>query len=189
MKKKKEFKEAQTKILEKITKFRKKHATFIFCMIGTGKRAISFQQNIFVCNFKCSKKCRFFELESYLCRDLGCQNWRTCALSSQKVRQKYCKDFNLVKDRDTLRRRYRRAFTLANLHQELKLNSKEALEAFIKIEEKQKEKKKGKENGKIFSKKNRKSAEKNRVNKTDKHKKNPKIKKTTSSSKKKRRKD
>jgi len=183
VKNKKEFREAQVKILEKITKFRKKHATFIFCMIGTGKRAISFQQNIFVCNFKCSKKCRFFELESHLCRDLGCQNWRTCALSSQKVRQKYCKDFNLVKDRDTLRRRYRRAFTLANLHQELKLNSKEALKTFNEMEEKKKENK----NGKILSKKDRKSTEKNRVNETSKYPKNPKIKKTASGFKKKRR--
>ena len=178
--------EAKAFLQGKILKFRKKHLTSCFCLAGSGKRAVVIQQSIFVCDIKCKKQCRHFGLETYLCRDLGCQNWQVCALSAEKVRRKYCKKFNLTKERDALRRRYRYAFTLMRLSRQLISSPNAALKTLDEMKKKKVEKEK--KNGKVLSKKSEGTNKKKRKEQADRNEESFKNKKVNANIKKKRKK-
>jgi hypothetical protein len=135
--------EAKEEIKKKITTFRKNHSGFIYC------KKISGRQSIFICDLTC-RGCSNFDFERYLCQDLSCQNISICFESSQVKRKKYCEKFNLTKERNQLRRKYRAIFSLHRIYRLFETDPKKALEKYNGRKEKQLNKKKEDlSNGKI----------------------------------------
>ena len=125
---KKTVRSLQEKLSKKIEVFNQKHETYIFCypngikMVKKIVKSTCFMQKIYVCHAICENKCKAFTRKSYICRDIGCGEYRSCELLPFSKMKAYCKRQKHYQSRLRLIKIYNRYFYLMSVFRGLKID-------------------------------------------------------------------
>lgn len=104
------------------------HKTYLPCfpdgrrIVGGEIKSSFFWQHIYLCKSVCHKKCRDFLAKSYICREIGCNNYPVCALFSEEKRKIICKKKFLLDQRKKLNSVYDKYFNLYQIYRGLKID-------------------------------------------------------------------
>ena len=128
IKREKTVKVLQGKLSAKIKGFAGKHETYLFCYpngIKIVKKIIKstcYRQHIYVCHSLCQKQCIAFKRKAYICKDIGCNEFRSCELLPFDKMKAYCKRQKLYKKRLARIKIYKKYFYLMSVFRGLKLD-------------------------------------------------------------------
>jgi hypothetical protein len=118
----------------KLDGFSKKHHVYLPCFpYGLKKNnkgeiaSTFFRQHIYLCKTLCENKCPEFLAKTYLCSDIGCNNYPICVRLSPEDRKETCKKKFLQKERVLLNESYNRYLHFYSIFRGLKIDPEKTL--------------------------------------------------------------